>query len=156
MKKLFALALALCMIFAFAACGQKEKPAETAAAPAETEAVETEAAGGDTEAAPTGDETVLHENINVEVGNILSLGKSVEGIDVDTDILNAVDVLEAELGKATIDGHLTTFETNLLVIARTSLGTLVTTGGSATFTRAGTTSDTFGMMDGTFCGLEII
>ena len=59
MKKLFALALALCMIFAFAACGQKEKPAETAAAPAETEAVETEAAGGDTEAAPTGDETVL-------------------------------------------------------------------------------------------------
>lgn len=62
MKKLLALALAFCMIFAFAACGGSSKKETQAPAPAETEAAggETEAAAGDeTAAAPSGDETVL-------------------------------------------------------------------------------------------------
>ena len=103
-----------------------------------------------------GDETVLLEDINNEIGYILGFSKIVEGVDVDTYLLDAVDVLEAELGQTTIDGHLTTFEADFLVITRTRLGTLVTTSGSTALARASTTTNAFRMLDGTFCGFEII
>ena len=103
-----------------------------------------------------GNQAILAESLEGELGDVLGLGKRVEQIEVDADILNAVDVLEAELGKTAIDGHLTTFETDLLVITRTGFGTLVTAGSGTALAGTGATADTFGMLDGTFCGLKII
>ena len=103
-----------------------------------------------------GNQTVLTERLEGELGDVLGFGKRIEQVEVDTYVLNTIDVLEAELGQTTIDGHLATFETYLLVITRTGFGTLVTTGGGTALAGTGTTADTFGMLDGTFCGLKII
>ena len=100
-------------------------------------------------------EAVLLQHVNVEVGNILSLGESIESINVDSDILDAVDVLETELRNATIERHLTALEADLLVVTGASLGTLVTAGSGTAFTGTGTTADTFRMLDRSFSGLEI-
>ena len=93
---------------------------------------------------------------DIEVGDVFCFSKGIEYIDVNTHILYTVDVFESKLGQSTIDGHLTTFETNLLMVTRTGLCTFVTTCSGATFARACTTTHSFGMLDGTFCGLEII
>ena len=102
-----------------------------------------------------GDKTILLQHIDAEVSDVLCLGKGIQRVDVDTDILNAIDILETELGYTTIKGHLTTLETDLLVVARARFGTFVTASGSTTFTGTGTTTDTLGVLDGTFCGFEI-
>ncbi len=104
----------------------------------------------------TGNQAILLEDINIEVGDVFCFSKGIEYIDVNTHILYTVDVFESKLGQTTIDGHLTTFETNLLMVTRTGLCTFVTTCSGATFARACTTTHSFGMLDGTFCGLEII
>jgi broad-specificity NMP kinase len=109
----------------------------------------------DLDAVLAGDKTILLQNIDAEVGDILGLGEGVQSVDVDTDVLNTVDILETELGDTAVERHLATLETDLLVVARAGLGTLVTACGSATFARTGTTADTLGMLDGTFCGFEI-
>ena len=101
-------------------------------------------------------QTILTESLEGEIGDILGLSQRVEHIEIDADILDAVDVLETELGQTAIDRHLTTFETDLLVITGTSLGTLVTAGGGTAFTGTGATADALGTLDGTLCGLEII
>ena len=102
-----------------------------------------------------GDKTILLQNIDTEVGDILGFGEGIQSVDVDTNVLNTVDILETELGDTAVERHLATLETDLLVVARARLGTLVTACGSATFARTGTTADTLGMLDGTFCGFEI-
>ena len=102
------------------------------------------------------DQTVLTESLECELSDILGLGNRIEHIQIDSDILDTVDVLEAKLGQTTVDRHLAAFETDLLVVTRTGFGTLVTTGGGAALTGTGATADTFGMLDGTFCGLKII
>ncbi len=103
----------------------------------------------------TRNKTILLKHFNVEIGYVLSLGKSVKCIDVDTDILNAIDILESELGNATVQRHLTTFKTNFLMITRTSFCTLVTTGCSATFTRTCTTTYTLRVFYRTFSRFKI-
>ena len=103
-----------------------------------------------------GNETILAEGFEVEIHNILGFGKRSEGVDVDADILNAVAVFEAEFGEATIDGHLTTFETDFLMITGTGLGTLVTTGGGTALAGASTTANAFGVLNRALCGFEII
>ena len=60
MKKIFALVLALCMVFALAACGQQAAPAPAAEAPAaEAPAAEAPAAEAPAAEAPAGEQTVL-------------------------------------------------------------------------------------------------
>ena len=102
------------------------------------------------------DETVLAEDLEVEVDDVLGLGNSVKEVDIDTDVLNTVAVFEAEFGEATIDGHLTTLETDFLMITRTSLCTLVTTGSRAALAGASTATDALGVLDRTLCRFEII
>ena len=62
------------------------------------------------------------------ISRVLSLGKSLEGVEIDGLILDTVDVLETKLRKTALERHLTTFETNLLAVTRTRLGTLMTAG----------------------------
>ena len=50
-RRLLAVLMAVCMVFALAACGSSSQPAETEAAETEAAAAETEAAAADTEAA---------------------------------------------------------------------------------------------------------
>ena len=61
MKKILALALALCMIFALAACGQSAAPAATEAAPAE-------------EAAPAAEAAPAEEAAVVKIGMVTDVG----------------------------------------------------------------------------------
>ena len=98
---------------------------------------------------------VLHQHINIEISDILSFGKRVERINVDTNILDTVDILETKFRNAAIERHLTTLEANLLMVARTCFSTLVTTRGSATLARTSTTANTFRMLDRTFSGFKI-
>lgn len=110
----------------------------------------------DFDAVLTGNQSILFENLNIKVLDILSLSKCVKGIDIDTDILYAVDVLEAKLRQATIDGHLTAFEPNFLMVTRPGLCTLITTRSRTALTGTGTAADTLRMFNGTFGGFEII
>ena len=102
-----------------------------------------------------GDESILLEHVEIEVGDILGFSEGVEGVDVDADIFNTVDILETEFRDTAIEGHLTTLEANFLMVAGTSLGTLVTACGSAALAGAGAATDTFGVLDRTFSRFEI-
>lgn len=101
------------------------------------------------------DETILFQYLDVEVGDVLGLGQCVDGVDIDTHIFDAVDILEAKFRYATIERHLTAFEAHLLVVAGTCLGAFITAGRGTTFARTGTTTDTLGVLDGSFCGFKI-
>ena len=113
------------------------------------------AATQDLDAVLAGDKSVLLEHFEIEVSNILCLSKGIEGVDINADILNTVDVLETEFRNTAIEGHLTTFEANFLVVAGACLGTLVTARGGAALAGAGAATDTFGVLDRTFSGFEI-
>ena len=65
-----------------------------------------------------GNQTILFQDLDVEVRDILGLGESVEGIDIYAHVLNAVEVLESEFRDTAIERHLTALESHLLVITR--------------------------------------
>ena len=88
------------------------------------------------------DESSLNEFVDADGLQILLVGKALKDDKIDSLVLHTVDILEAVLGKTTLERHLTTFETNLLAVARASLSTLVTTSRSTAHTRAGTATDT--------------
>ena len=58
---------------------------------------------------------------------LLGICHSLNDVQIDSFVFNAVDILEAELRNTALQRHLTTFETNLLGITRTLLSTLMTT-----------------------------
>ena len=64
--------------------------------------------------------------------------------------------LKATLGQATLQRHLTAFETDLVVAARTRLLTLVTATGGLAQAGADATADTALGMLGTRCGLDAV
>ena len=88
------------------------------------------------------DESCFNELINANLLKVLLLSEGLKYGKIDSLVLHTVDILEAVLGKTTLERHLTTFETNLLAVARASLSTLVTTSRSTAHTRAGTATDT--------------
>ena len=74
MKKVFALALALCMIFALAACGQSAAPAATPAPAQEAPAAETPAAEAPAEEAPAAVTANLTMGTGGEAGTYYAFG----------------------------------------------------------------------------------
>ncbi len=73
-----------------------------------------------------------------------ALGSSqfLQSADINSLVLYAIDILEAELRQTTLQRHLSAFKTYFLAVAGTLLRTLVSARRSASLTRAGTTSDT--------------
>ena len=55
--------------------------------------------------------------LDSDLGEVLFLSKLLECREVYSEILLVVDVLEASLRNATLQRHLTTFETNLSLVA---------------------------------------
>ena len=88
MKKILALVLALCMIFALAACGQSAAPAATEA-PAADAATEAPAADAATEAPAAGGEYTLGMGVS------LNMDSSKSG-NAQVDATVAAVVLDAE------------------------------------------------------------
>ncbi len=72
------------------------------------------------------DETSLNQIFNTNLFKFLGLYEFLDYIQVDGLILDTVDVLETELRNSTLKRHLSTFETNLFLVTRSCLGTLVT------------------------------
>ena len=86
-------------------------------------------------------QTVLHEQVAVDLVNIALLDELLEGADVDSVILNTVDILETSLGQYSVDRHLTAFETDLTAVTGAGLCTLVSTCGSTTLAGALSSTD---------------
>ena len=87
------------------------------------------------------DETSLYELGLGDTAQPLSFGQGLQRSEVDGRVLYTVDVLEAELRQTTLDRHLTTFEADLLGVARAALSTLMTTRRGTPETRTWTTTD---------------
>ena len=87
-------------------------------------------------------ETCGLEFLDTNLGEVLLLNEALERRQVDSEILLMVDVLETSLRDTALEWHLTTLETNLSLVARTSLGTFVATGRRTTKPRTGTATDT--------------
>ena len=86
-------------------------------------------------------QTSCDKLLDTDLGVALGLNKLLKRGEVDSKVLLVIDVLEAGLRQTALQRHLTAFEADLLLITRASLGTLVTTGGCATKSRAGTTAN---------------
>ena len=75
------------------------------------------------------------EPCSFEIVNIhFTLTESVDGSDIDCLILYTCRVLETELRKDSLKRHLTSFETDLMLVSGACLSTLGTTGGCAALT----------------------
>ena len=70
--------------------------------------------------------TGLHQDIQGYLVQVFRFSQLLNRTQIHRHILDAVNVLEAKLRKATLQRHLTTLETNLLFITGTLLRTLVT------------------------------
>ena len=76
------------------------------------------------------------------------------GSKVDCLVFNSGGVLEAELGKTALDGHLSTLETDLVFVTGASLCTLGTAGSCTTLTGTLATAYTLAVMSSTFCRFQ--
>ena len=74
MKKIFAIALVLCLLVAIVACGGDEDNTEIA-----DTTVSTTAAGGETTTEPEGETTTEAGGLPVEENNDTSFGEAIEG-----------------------------------------------------------------------------
>ena len=81
------------------------------------------------------------EFFNTNFLKVLGFCQGLNRCDIDSLVFYAVDILETMLGKTALKRHLTTFETNLLAVTGTLLGTLVTTSRSAAHTGTGTATN---------------
>jgi len=94
-----------------------------------------------------GDEASLMEFNETDFLQFLSFSECLEGSQVDSLILHAVDILETELRQTTLHRHLTTFETDFFAVTGTGLSTLMTASGGTTEAGTCATSDTLSGLD---------
>ena len=91
-------------------------------------------------------QTGLDKLVLSNLGQILLISKLLKDIKINWEIFDVVDVLKSSLRNTTLQRHLTTFETNLSLIARASLCTLMSTGRCTAKSRTRTTTDTTARM----------
>ena len=66
------------------------------------------------------------------LSEVLLVNQLLDNTQVDGLVFHTVDILETELRYTALEWHLTTLETDLLLITRSCLGTLVSASGSTT------------------------
>ena len=79
-------------------------------------------------------QTSGNELCDSDLGDVLFLSDFLQSGEVNSEIFLVVDILETSLWNTTLQRHLTTFETNLSLITRSCLGTLMATSRSTTET----------------------
>ena len=95
------------------------------------------------------------EGIHIEFLEAELLAEGLDGGNVHTFVSYTGRVAETELRETALDRHLTAFETDLVLVTGTGLGTFGTTGGSTALTGTLTTTDALAVMGSALCGLQI-
>ena len=101
-------------------------------------------------------ESGRNQRLEIDGREFLLRSQLIERRKVDGLVLHTLQVRETELRQTALQRHLTALETELRLVARTRLSTLVTAARIADATRTGTAADTLVVVCSAFCGFEIM
>src|SRR5690606_18257867 len=97
------------------------------------------------------DQAMFGQRVHIYVLQFVTLGQIMNRIEVDSDKILADRILETEFRYLSLQGHLSSFKTDLVGILLSGYGTLVPSGGGTSAAGDGTTSNSFPLFYRNFC-----